>query len=161
AAWEGFLDLLKKHRRRRPINGVLVAISASDLMTLNDQARFAHARAIKQRIQELDDHFGIRFPVYLLLTECDLIAGFLEYFEDLGNDERAQVWGITLPLPERKDQPSDVQSFGGEFDALLARLESRLLSRLHEERDPRRRSLIYGFPRQLASLKGTLTEFVT
>jgi type VI secretion system protein ImpL len=161
AAWEGFLDLLKKHRRRRPINGVLVAISASDLMTLNDQARFAHARAIKQRIQELDNHFGIRFPVYLLLTKCDLIAGFMEYFEDLGNDDRAQVWGVTLPMPERKDQPSDVQSFPAEFDTLLARLEGRLLSRLHEERDPRRRSLIYGFPRQLASLKGTLTEFVT
>ncbi|MEW8029644.1 MAG: type VI secretion protein IcmF/TssM N-terminal domain-containing protein, partial [Candidatus Thiodiazotropha sp.] len=27
AAWMGFLDLLKKHRKRRPINGALVAIS--------------------------------------------------------------------------------------------------------------------------------------
>ena len=26
AAWQGFLELLKKHRRRRPINGVLVAV---------------------------------------------------------------------------------------------------------------------------------------
>jgi type VI secretion system protein ImpL len=161
AAWEGFLDLLKKHRRRRPINGVLVAISASDLMTLNDQARFAHARAIKQRIQELDNHFGIRFPVYLLLTKCDLIAGFMEYFEDLGNDERGQVWGVTLPMPEGKEQVADVKSFGAEFDGLLGRLEGRVLSRLHEEKDLRRRSLIYGFPRQLASLKGTLDEFVT
>lgn len=160
AAWEGFLDLLKKHRRRRPINGVLVAISASDLMTMNEQARFAHARAVKQRIQELDDHFGIRFPVYLLLTKCDLIAGFMEYFEDLGSEERAQVWGVTLPLPENKDQPADVRSLDAEFDALLARLEQRLLARLRDERDPRRRALIYGFPRQLASLKGTINEFV-
>jgi len=161
AGWEGFLDLLKKHRRRRPINGVLVAISVSDLMTLNDQARFAHARAIKQRIQELDNHFGIRFPVYLLLTKCDLIAGFMEFFEDLGNEERAQVWGITLPMPERREQAADVQSIGTEFDALLARLEGRVLARMQDERDPRRRSLIYGFPRQLASLKGTINEFVT
>ncbi len=29
AAWRGFLDLLKKHRRRRPINGAFVAISLS------------------------------------------------------------------------------------------------------------------------------------
>ncbi len=161
AAWEGFLNLLKKHRRRRPINGVLVAISVSDLMTLNDQERFAHARAIKQRIQELDSHFGIRFPVYLLLTKCDLIAGFMEFFEDLGTEERAQVWGVTLPMPERKDQPTDVQGFPAELDALLARLESRLLSRLNEERDLRRRGLIYGFPRQVASLKSTINDFIT
>src|SRR5262249_34930452 len=32
-AWSGFLDLLKKHRPRRPINGVLLTISASDLVT--------------------------------------------------------------------------------------------------------------------------------
>src|ERR1051325_5674967 len=29
AEWQGFLALLKKHRRRRPLNGVLVAISLS------------------------------------------------------------------------------------------------------------------------------------
>ena len=30
--WSQFLQLLKRHRRRRPINGVLVAYSASDLL---------------------------------------------------------------------------------------------------------------------------------
>ncbi len=31
AAWEGFLDLLKNNRTRRPINGAIIAISLADL----------------------------------------------------------------------------------------------------------------------------------
>ena len=39
AGWLGFLKLLKKHRRRQPLNGVLVAISLSDLSLLSDEER--------------------------------------------------------------------------------------------------------------------------
>lgn len=159
AAWEGFLDLLKRNRKRRPINGVLIAISLSDLMTQNDQDRFGHARAIKQRIQELDAHFGIRLPVYLLLTKCDLVAGFNEFFEDLGAQEREQVWGMTFPLSDA-GEGAEAKLFSREFDALLERLDSRVMARMHAERDENRRGVIYGFPRQIASLKATLNEFI-
>ncbi len=161
AAWEGFLNLLKMHRKRRPINGVLIAISLSDLMVQSDQERFAHARAIKQRVQELDSHFGIRLPVYVILTKCDLIAGFMEFFEDLGADERAQVWGMTFPLTDETDGEAERKLFPKEFESLLHRLESRLLTRLNAEQNEQRRGLIYGFPRQLTSLKQTIQAFIT
>ena len=32
SAWEGFLNLLKRNRRRRPINGAIIAISLLDLL---------------------------------------------------------------------------------------------------------------------------------
>ena len=35
-AWLGFLKLLKQHRRRQPLNGVLLAIGLSDLAALNE-----------------------------------------------------------------------------------------------------------------------------
>ena len=158
SAWEGFLGLLKKYRKRRPINGVLVAISLLDLMTLNEHERMAHCRAIKSRIQELDQFFKIRFPVYVMLTKCDLVAGFMEFFDDLGRAERDQVWGMTFPI-EASDAGA-VDRFGAEFDALLERLNARLLWRMSQERDPRRRAAIYGFPRQLASLKDNLGSFL-
>jgi type VI secretion system protein ImpL len=37
-------------------------------------------------------------PVYLLFTKCDLIQGFVEYFNDLRKNERGQIWGFTVPL---------------------------------------------------------------
>ena len=159
SAWEGFLGLLKKYRKRRPINGVIVAISLLDLMTLNEHDRIAHGRAIKSRIQELDQFFKIRFPVYVMLTKCDLVAGFMEFFDDLGRAERDQVWGMTFPI-EASDSGA-AERFGTEFDALLERLNARLLWRMSQERDPRRRATIYGFPRQLASLKDNVGSFLS
>ena len=160
SAWEGFLGLLKKYRKRRPINGVVVAISLADLMTQSESDRMAHARAIKSRIQELDNFFGIRFPVYVVLTKCDLVAGFMEFFDDLGRAEREQILGTTFSLDESSSPAGAVDRFAAEFDAILERLSSRLLWRLSGERDIRRRSAIYGFPRQLASLKEPITSFL-
>jgi len=160
AAWEGFLNLLQKHRRRRPVNGVLVAISLADLMQQDGHERDMHVRAIKQRIQELYKHFGIRLPVYVMLTKCDLVAGFTEFFDDLGREERAQVWGFTLPLAKDDESPDIAAHFDSEFDQLLARLNARMLPRLNQERDIKRRNLIYSFPRQMSSLKVALGQFL-
>ena len=160
AAWRGFLDLLKKHRSRRPVNGVFVAISLADLMRQTEEERIAQAQAIKQRVQELHEHFGIRFPVYVLFTKADLMAGFVEFFGDLGQEERAQVWGMTLPMDDPSNPHGAVEHFAAEFDLLEQRLLDRLVKRLQEERDPQRRDLIYTLPRQFASLKPVAEAFL-
>lgn len=159
-AWLGFLDLLKKHRSRRPINGVIIAISLADLLTQSEEERRLHAQTIRKRIQELNDQLGIRFPIYLLLTKSDLVAGFTEFFDDLNSEEREQVWGYTFPLAEADATKSVASEFPAAFDQLLARLDSRLLSRLQDERDIQRRGLILGFPRRLAHLKDSLNQFI-
>jgi type VI secretion system protein ImpL len=159
AGWLGFLDLLKKHRRRRPINGIFVAISVADLLTQSEQERRAQILAVKERVMELDKHFGIRFPVYVLFTKCDLVAGFMEFFEDLGRGDREQVWGVTFPY---SDDPasSPAAQFGAEFDLLIRRVNERLIARIGQERDVQRRGLIHGFPKQMASLKEGFGSFI-
>lgn len=160
AAWTGFLDLLKRHRPRQPINGVLVAISLYDLAALNEADRAAHAQAVRLRLRELYDRLGVRFPVYVLFTKADLMAGFTEFFADLGKEQREQVWGATFPLDDGMGDDGAVARFGAEFDALLERLDTRLLDRLQQEQDPARRGLIYGLPQQLASLRDLAQGFL-
>ena len=161
AGWKGFLGLLKKFRPRQPINGALVAISIADVVGLSSGERVAHARAIRQRLRELGDEFGIRFPVYVLLTKADLIAGFVEYFDDLSREEREQVWGMTLPMDRGSDDESPaVVGFASSFDALVQRLHDRQLARIQQESDLNKRALIYGFPAQVASLKDLVKEFL-
>ena len=79
-AWFGFLDLLKKHRKRRPINGIILAISMEELARQSNVERERNASAISNRIQELYERLGVRFPIYLMFTKCDLMAGFMEFF---------------------------------------------------------------------------------
>ena len=161
AGWLGFLDLLKTHRKRQPINGVLVAISLADLATLDPEERASHADAVKARLRELHERFGLRVPVYVLFTKADLIAGFVEFFEDLGREEREQVLGMTFPLDDGTQPDGAVALFGREFDAVVQRLNDRLLDRVHQERDLQRRALIFAFPGQFASMRELANQFLT
>jgi type VI secretion system protein ImpL len=160
AAWSGFLKLLKKFRKRQPINGAIVAIGVSDLLGLSEAQRFEHARAIRLRLTELYAELGVRFPVYVLFTKADLIAGFVEFFDDLGRDGRDQVWGMTFPLGKAAADGSVVAAYPAEFDGLVGRLNDRLTERLQQEADIQRRALIFGFPQQVASLKEVTDAFL-
>ncbi|WP_201212563.1 type VI secretion system membrane subunit TssM [Rhodocyclus purpureus] len=162
AAWQGFLDLLKRSRPRQPINGVMLTVSVSDLLLLSPDQRQAQADAVRQRLQELHERFRIRFPIYVLVTKTDLLAGFTEFFADLGKEERAQVWGSTFAWAEKAppSSPPSPESFAGEFDALEQRLLTRVNARLHEESDPARRAQIFAFPQQFSSLRPLLLDFL-
>jgi len=160
AGWTEFLNLLRKHRSRRPINGVIVAMSASDLMSLSDSERRKHVEAVRHRLEELGRELKITLPVYFLLTKLDLIAGFTEFFDDLAQEARAQVWGTTFALELSRSGEAPAK-FAEEFDQLVERLNSRLMLRLDSERDVRRRALVFTFPQQFAALRRALTEFTT
>ncbi len=160
AAWEGFLGLLKKYRKRQPINGAMIAISLADLSLQDEITRLSHARAVRRRLNELRSRLGVRFPVYVLFTKADLIAGFAEFFDGLGREARAQVWGFTLPLPARGAEDAPLAGFDVEFGALLDRLNAQLPERMQAETDPQRRSLIAGFPAQVASVQPVARAFL-
>ncbi|SKD01026.1 type VI secretion system protein ImpL [Burkholderia sp. YR290] len=160
AAWGGFLQLLRKYRPRRPLNGVIVALSVQDLLQLSDTQRAVQAGAVRERLKELYTRLGMRFPVYVVVTKCDLLAGFAEFFDDLGRDEREQVWGVTFPYVAQGGPDEALASFPGEFAALEKQLQARVLHRMQQETDTRRRALVYGFPQQFAGLENMLTGFL-
>lgn len=159
SAWEEFLNLLRKYRKRRPINGVIVAMSLSDLLTLDANGRQQHILAVRQRLDELAKHLRIGVPAYLVFTKCDLVAGFTEFFDDLNPELRSQVWGMSFPVGRTMDGTAAKQ-FLDEFNLLLDRLNTRILDRLHGERDRTRRAAILSFPQQLGALREITRQFV-
>ncbi len=156
--WDGFLALLRRTRPRQPLNGVLVAISITDIALAPEAERRAHARAIRSRIKELYSKLGARLPVYAVFTKLDLIQGFTDFFDNLDRERRAQVWGVTFPL--KTDHAGPAPAFPAEFQALTAQLSVRLVDRLQTERSPERRTAIADFPVQFASLQAPLADFV-
>ncbi|MDG0023202.1 type VI secretion system membrane subunit TssM [Trinickia sp. Y13] len=161
AEWAGFVGLLKKYRGRQPLNGALLTISVSDLLDASEMQRTQHAMALRKRLQELRAQLGIQFPVYVLVTKADLLAGFSEYFSAFGRAERTQVWGFTIALDESPNAPLDVRAvFEREYAILHQRLNEALPELLSAEADPSRRHLIYSLPQQFAGLKDVLGQFV-
>jgi type VI secretion system protein ImpL len=141
-AWFGFLDLLRRHRPRRPLNGVLLTVSASDLLDPVPARLATHAQELRARLDELRQRLQATLPVYLLVTKTDLLPGFAECFADFDDGQRTQVWGATLPLQAAPAR------LAGELAALDARLQTHLQDCLDGEDDPARRAALAAFAAQ-------------
>ena len=158
AGWESFLDTLKRTRPRQPVNGIIVAIAISDILAASAETLAVHATAIRRRVREVSDRLGLRVPIYAMLTKADLLAGFIEFFDDLDREARGQVWGTTFATTHT--EAGSAARFAAEFSSLLARLNDRPINRLQAERSPARRALIAGFPAQLATLEQPVSAFL-
>lgn len=158
-SWLSFLELLKKNRPQRPINGVIVAISVEDLLKLSDDELATHSAAIRSRLLEINKELKVDFPVYALFTKADLLSGFMEYFGNFTPTRRNKVWGCTFQTTDRK--ANMIREVPAEFDALVKRLSDEVTDRMHEEPDPVSRIAIFGFPEQFALLKSKVGLFLT
>ncbi|WP_341668502.1 type VI secretion system membrane subunit TssM [Alcaligenes sp. SDU_A2] len=159
--WRGFLGLLKRYRRRQPINGTLLTISVPDLLASSPEQRHDHAQVLRQRLAELRERLGIQFPIYVLVTKMDLLHGFQEYFERCDRQELEQVWGFTLPYETSRQAGFSLsETYGREYEALRQRLEQGLPAVMAEQPDEALRAEAYLLPQQFARLGPVLEEFL-
>lgn len=157
--WLEFLKLLKKHRARAPVNGILVALSYTELMGRNQEQSFLYANRIRERIDEIDNAFAASMPVYLVLTKMDLVAGFSEFFEEIPPEERHAVWGATLSHDQENGFDA-ARVVGQQFDVLQRGLVQMGLDRLAQSRGNVRRPALFAFPIEFNSLREPLCKFV-
>ena len=154
--WFAFLDILKKNRKRKPVNGVLIAINIDLIINSEKDQLFEHARNIRLRIDELIEKLGLNFPVYFIFTKCDLIRGFVEYYGDFSETERGQIWGATL-TPKQQFDPDPKSVFEEEFKKLCDKLFEIRTVRLSEPLKREQRRNVFLFPFQFKSLMQKLS----
>ncbi|AWA42225.1 type VI secretion system membrane subunit TssM [Pseudomonas sp. 22105] len=149
SAWTTLLELLRKRRRGRPLNGVLVTIPVETLTGGSEQDIETLARQVRARLQDVYQKLHVDVPVYLVLSKADKLLGFDEFFDQLTREESDQVLGTSF----RKDQVgTDVTVLRNEFEELLRRLNSQVIMRMHSERDTQRRGRILDFPHQMGQI---------
>lgn len=158
--WLAFLDILKKHRRRQPINGVLIGISISELLNARVNEIEGHAKNMRKRIDELIQRLGVRFPVYLIFTKCDLLNGFVEFFEDFSRTQREQIWGCTFSQEQQQQASNPRAVFEQEFQILYDSLIGLRLARLTSNMKRENRRRVYVFPLEFYSAKENLAHFI-
>ncbi|MDD0999670.1 type VI secretion system membrane subunit TssM [Pseudomonas sp. TNT2022 ID1044] len=155
--WATLLALLRKRRRHRPLNGVLVTLPVQTLLSHDGEALQMLARHVRARLQEVRQKLHIELPVYLVLSKADEQSGFNEFFDQLTREESDHVLGVSLS----KDLGSaDASAIRVEFEALLHRLDSQVIMRMHQERDPLCRGRILDYPHQLGLLGEGLCQFI-
>ena len=159
--WRAFLQLLRQHRQRRPLNGLIVTVSIHDILqtSLEDQERIA--KRLRERIQETHALLEVRLPVYLVFTKCDLVPGFAPFYRQLDDVARGEVMGKTFSH-KGYEQADWGRQFGVAMDELVSYWQQVASQQLvmQDIQITRQDSAVYRFPLELAALKPRLQLFV-
>lgn len=160
AEWFGFLDLLKRHRRQAPINGIIVAVSVAELRGDDPNLGINLAHSLRSRVQDLTERLEVFAPLYIVFTKVDLIAGFGDFFGDAERSERERVWGATMPYKRKAGSQDLLGFFDQGFDELVSGLNDMSLANMAHQRRSQMPAGVFTFPLEFAALKPSLRAFV-
>ncbi len=156
--WDTLLNLIKTSRTRIQLKGVVIAFNLPQVMNSTSDVKQKMIADLKKRSSELFNYFGKNLNIHLIITKCDLLPGFTEFFSESSIDEMAQAWGFTIPPPSIHQTTLDI--FHLRFNALVKRLNKQLITRLHHERNEEVRPLIKDFPLHVERLKESLSQLM-
>lgn len=96
--WKQLLRHLSELRPKRPIDGVVLTIAASELLgsTRDEVERLkltARADRMQRKLWDVQRELGFRMPVYVLVTGGEQLAGFNELCGSLPAAAREQLLG--------------------------------------------------------------------
>lgn len=157
--WLAFLRTLRDQRPGKPIQGVITVVAVDQLADQPEARIDSIARAARERLQELVHHLGVVFPVYVVFTRCDRVAGFAEFFEELPLEERRSPWGATLSLARARASSAEAL-FDEEFRVLMASLSERRMPRMAAGAEPVTRARAFTFPLQFDRVRPQLRRFI-
>lgn len=159
--WRGLLALLRQHRQRRPLNGLVLVVGIVDLINAPAEELERLAKRLRERIQEAHALLEARLPIYLVFSKCDLIPGFTRFNAQLAPEQRGEVLGKTFPHSgfERADGAQQFAAAMGELSRHWQAVgRQQLLSQ--DIRITRQETATYRFPLELEALAPRLGTFV-
>jgi type VI secretion system protein ImpL len=156
--WRALLGLLKTEKRREPLNGVIVTLPADSLISKPLDKLREQAALLRERLDEINQSLGIKFPVYLVINKSDLIVGFHEFLLTFPEQVKGQALGYVNSDLVVNSDPS--RFFDRAFRTICARTERLRLATLNDavELEPTRGMFL--FPAELKSLQVPLKAFV-
>lgn len=155
--WRSILSLLGRYRAKRPLDGIILALPATELYGRNQlslENLNARAKFLSQKLIAAQHLLGLRLPVYVMVTKCDVIPGFQNFCHELPQNQVNSMLGWSVPhalhsayTPHWVDE-----AFHSMTDALFSlRLEMFAHGVAEENKDG-----IFIFSQELNSIKNNL-----
>lgn len=153
SSWLEFWRELKRLRPAQPLDGLVAAVSAAELLGGDERALHAHATRVRACIDEIQDAVGVRLPVYLVVTQLDLIGQGALPSE---RDAPRSPFGFAIPAV-----PADrtIDSVAERFALFRAGLRHHVLAAA-EMHDPLTQSEQLSFSVEFDGLGARLNSFV-
>ena len=154
--WQKFLTLFVKYRKRESLNGLIVTIAADKLHGSSPGALEEDGRSIRRRIDELMRVLGAKFPVYVLVTKCDLIQGMTQFCDHLPDKSLEQAMGFM-----NHDLSTDVVAFVDRaMHTIGERLSDLRLLLFHKAESMGATPGLLLFPEEFEKMKSGFDSFI-
>ena len=98
--WDDFLGLCRGYRPQRPFDSIVLALPCAALLQTDPQGQLdlmARAKAIHRRLWLAQNRLALRFPIYLVVSECDALPGFATFGAALPEALRRSMLGWSSP----------------------------------------------------------------
>lgn len=95
SGWNQLLRGLARHRPSRPLDGVVVTLTAAELLDLSTDIA-AKGSLVRAKLDGLQAKLGLVLPVYVLVTQCDSIPGFTTFCQESDRElpnARKEIFG--------------------------------------------------------------------
>jgi type VI secretion system protein ImpL len=153
--WQKFLSLLIRFRKKEPLNGLVVTVAADKLMDSASELETT-GKSIRRRIDELMRVLGARFPVYVLVTKCDLIQGMTQFCDQISEKGHDQAMGVLNHTLSK-----DIAEFTrGIMHTMGERLKDLRLLVFHKPESKGPDPGLVLFPEEFEKIQPGLTAFI-
>jgi type VI secretion system protein ImpL len=154
--WQKFLSLLIKFRKKEPLNGLVVTIAADKLLDTGPELLEASGKSIRRRIDELMRVLGAKFPVYVMVTKCDLIQGMTQFCNRISEKGHDQAMGVL-----NHDLSKDTAEFSRRtMHTLGERLKDLRLLLFHKPESKGADPSLVLFPEEFEKIQPGLDAFI-
>ncbi len=166
--WKELLGLLRKGRPSCPVNGMLLVIPADTLIVDSEEQIQAKAGRIAEQLDSIQRVLGVRFPVFVVLTKCDKVNGFREFFDSV-RDPQLQHQMLGWSNPADLDAPFAPEAVDQHLQTVQSRLRRRrlglLIDPVHTEDSVNGRRIdqvdaMYSFPDGIMQIAPRLRRYL-
>ena len=159
--WNTLLHMLRTERPDSPLNGIIVTVSAQDLLAsrVDGQKMTDQIERMRVFLERTRKVLGVRLPLHLIITKCDTLAGFKSFANNLPQERRHDIFGWSNPSKvDAPFNPDWVDLGVASMKAHLDGLRDELLAAPDEIVDA---DGLFVFVNEFGELHEPLKDFVT
>lgn len=157
--WHSLLDWLVEHRKRQPLNGLILTVDLHQLLTANKAQRENYIASVHQRLQDVHLALHSQVPLYVVFTKMDLLYGFEAMYQTLDKAQREAVLGVTFSLNAADPEiwRKELQQFWQQW---IAQLNAAMPDMMLNSVDAGQRSQLFSFTRQMQGLQEYVVQLL-
>lgn len=159
--WRSLMTLLARYRAKRPLDGVVLTIPATEFVgkeALTFEQVTERAKIISQKLHATQQSLGLMLPIYLIITKTDYVPGFRSLCTSIPPENSHDIFGWSNPysVTTAYNKIWLEQAFG----YVRQFLEHLRLEIFSEKEIDDTKDGIFVFPTQLTSIKEGLSTYI-